>query len=170
MVVTLLAYLLLPKASSKGLVSKKQKAVFQIELANQKSKESLAAATTQIVAQTWTGSAQQIGPIALTKIGALAQAHHLKLNGFRPQRADNAGDLTLQPFLINIAGTFPDLIGFTKEIEAKGSRLAINMIQVASADSNTDAITASVGVMAYTAPQKPATTTTTTKTTVTKNG
>lgn len=154
----LIVLILQPMPKAEGLQSKHRRDMRTAEQATVKARDRIKELDASIATVTWTGAAQQVGPIALSKVTALAKARGVKLNQFRPQRTVTVGDLTQQPFLASVEGPYPAVIAFAKDLETRDTRLAVNLIQVSSADANTDRVLASIGVVAYLRPEAKETT------------
>ncbi len=97
----------------------------------------------------WSASLESIGPSALSKITLMAKSHQVKLSSFRPQRTGDVDGLTMVPFLMNVDGSYPNVVAFVKDIESTGSKLAVNQVQMSSVDGVSDKVSASVGIVAY---------------------
>lgn len=113
---------------------------------------------------TWAGNGTTVGPSALAFVTKVAAKHNVKLVGFRPQHANDAGQVTQLPFLINLEGAYRDVMAAESDIESPTSKLAVENFQIGSAEESTDAVTGSIAVEAYTI--DPVATKKTTKTTV----
>ena len=57
--------------------------------------------------------------------------------------------MTQLPFLIGVDGSYPNVVAFVKDIETKGTKLALSQVQLSSSDGTTDKVSASIGVVAY---------------------
>lgn len=78
----------------------------------------------------------------------IARKRNLKVASFRPQKpVDEAGLLRL-PYLVSLEGTYRDALAFVKELEKPQNRLAVNLVQLASADGETSMVRATVGIWA----------------------
>jgi len=97
----------------------------------------------------WNISLENIGPAALAKITSLAKAHQVKLSSFRPQRTGDVDGLTQVPFLMTIDGSYPNVVGFVRDIETSDSKLAVSQAQMTSSDGGSDKVSASIGIVAY---------------------
>lgn len=125
---------------------------FDTRLADKKLGES----TEAINAVTWSDLPENIGTKAFHQVAALAQSRKIKLNAFRPQREDVADDLNTLPYLVTVEGPFTSVLAFERDLDSPKNRLAISLIQMSSADPNTDRVTANIGVVAYLQPTAPA--------------
>lgn len=123
-----------------------QKKIFDQVDANRKD---FAASQAKVVSSTWTGTADKIGPGALTTMNALAAQHKVKLSGFRPERVSLVAGLELDPYTLTAEGSYPDVVNFTKAIEDPNTKLCVDSIQISSADANGDAVSANIGITAY---------------------
>ncbi len=173
LLVTLGIMVLVPLPSGTKLQAKYKS---DMRLVNRQTESATAGAklTKEAVNQmTWSGSLNSISTSALAKVTDLAKTHKLSLDSFRPQRLGAAGDLPMQPYLLNVSGAFPDVVGLTKDIETKNTKLAVSMVQITASDQGSDKVSASIALVAYLTPiPPPATTKSGTGTTVrgTKNG
>ena len=111
--------------------------------------KSIDAAKKTIANRTWTGTPEEVLPIALQKVATMAQAHHLKIVGFHPQTVIVAPSITLIPCVVNVDGSFVNVVAFEKDIEGDSTNLTVNLMQLATADQETNKVTASIGVVAY---------------------
>ncbi len=142
-----------PKPTTKNLSKKTADLLLKVKLDEKKNVETFSEARRVVDAQTWAGGVQQVAAGALSKVTSVAKNHKLKLVAFRPQRDQEAAGLGQLPILISLDGAFVDVVAFTKDIEKKDSKLALNLFQVASADSSTDRVNASIGIIAYMNPE-----------------
>lgn len=113
------------------------------------SRKDYAASRAKVVTATWTGTAEKIGPGALTAMNALAAQHKVKLSGFRPERVSQAAGLELDPYTVTAEGSYPDVVNFTKAIEDPNTKLCVDSFQISSSDANGDAVAANIGITAY---------------------
>lgn len=98
----------------------------------------------------WNVPANKIQSTSLDAVTAMTLKHQVTLVAFRPQKPTIQDGLVHQPYLILLDGSYPNVMSVISEIEAPERKLAVNLVQVASADPSTDRIDASVGVIAYT--------------------
>jgi len=95
------------------------------------------------------GQEQDADSSVLALVTKLTGTRNLKLGGFRPQRAVDAGQLTQLPYLVSVSGKFTDVLAFTSDLEAKGTKLSVNSAQMAASDQSTDNVTANINVVGY---------------------
>lgn len=98
---------------------------------------------------TWNVPEQQVGGMALAKVSEFTRKSGLKLVSFRPQRKQANTNLIQLPYLATVDGTYLQVVQLARLIEQPESRLALTQVQIASADSDSDHVTASVAVVAY---------------------
>ncbi|MFZ4508335.1 MAG: type 4a pilus biogenesis protein PilO [Fimbriimonas sp.] len=149
---TLAVMLFLPKPTDKGIAKQRRDKELELKLSKQQASDRLAELKASINSRIWDLPADQIGPGALSKVSQAAAAHKLKIVAFRPQRANEAEDLIQLPYLVTLDGPYLSVLGFVQDIQAKENKLAVNLVQLASADGASNRVTASVSLMAY---QKP---------------
>ncbi len=144
------AFLALVPKPNTALIYAKQKAQEQKILVQgvktQKEYDDLHAT---VAKQTWNGGAQDVGPGALQSMNALATKYRVKLSGFRPERTTQASSLNLLPYSVTATGGYTDVLGFVKAIENPDNKLAVDSIQIASSEANTDQVIATIGITAY---------------------
>lgn len=145
-----LAYMLLvPPPSVAGIArgrDRSRRAIDEeIARARARSKEAQAAAEKRL----WTGDPDAVTAAVLARLTAEANQRALKLGAFRPQRQQALDELTELPFSVQIAGPYPAVRAFLATLDRPGTRLTARSIQIASSDSATDAVTATVGLSAY---------------------
>jgi Tfp pilus assembly protein PilO len=140
--------------TTKGLGARiraeKQKAFVGTDIARKEA----AAAKTEVDANVWTGSPDEISPTALARLTAIAKRNSVNLTAFRPQRETEAGTLVSLPFQVNLEGTYPNVVKMIREIDAPGTKLAVTLTQINSTNDASGEITATVGMVAYLKPKK----------------
>jgi len=112
-------------------------------------KKKLSESEAEVKRLTWSTNADQIGSSALNTVTTLSQSKGLKLLAFRPQRTAEDGGLTRLPYMISLEGPYLGVIGFLRMLETPSNKLAVNLVQVASADPSSDRVSATVGVVAF---------------------
>jgi|GEM_PF-3309719 len=97
----------------------------------------------------WGEGPDEVVPEALAVINRLAVLHHLKVTAFRPQKSVSVVGMTEIPFALTVEGTFLDTMGFVRDLETTDTKLAVNLVQVNSAESSTDHVSGTVNFVAY---------------------
>lgn len=145
----LAAIFLFPKPSAHGITAKQamtqQQAIKQADSLSRDLREVEAS----LASRTWKGGPQQVGPAALNSMSALAKSNQVKLSGFRPQRSNSVAGLELLPFAVTAEGRYLDVLRFVQAIEKSDSKVAVDRLQFASAEANSDQVTAVVGITAF---------------------
>lgn len=100
-------------------------------------------------AYAFNGQEQDADSTILALVTNLTGKCNLKLVGFRPQKPVDAGQLTQLPYIVSVSGRFPDVVAFTYDLEAKGTKLAVNTVQMAASDTSTDVVTGNISVVGY---------------------
>jgi hypothetical protein len=108
-----------------------------------------------VSATTWNGKPQDIQTEVLKRVRALAAQRGVKINTVRPQRSSTIDLLTALPSLITVEGSYPSVLAFERDLEAPANRLAVSVVQVTGVDTNSDLVTASIGVTAFMNPNDP---------------
>lgn len=112
-------------------------------------REKVAAAKGKNQPMLWSGDPDEISAQAMAFATKMANAQNLNVVAFRPQRTQTNGHLMMLPYQLSVNGSFPDLIHFLQAMETKGTKLAVNVVQVASSDGASDHVSATVGLVAY---------------------
>ncbi|HEY3780826.1 MAG TPA: type 4a pilus biogenesis protein PilO [Fimbriimonadaceae bacterium] len=109
----------------------------------------LKTATTSVDKYVWKKNSDEISSQSLKNVTAIAIKHKVQMLGFRPQKPSEDGGFTHLPYLVLLSGTYPNVQAALQDIEAPVNRLAISLVQFASADANSDSVNATIGVVAY---------------------
>lgn len=107
------------------------------------------AAEKKIANALWNVSLQELGPTALGQVNEAAVKRKVKVSSFRPQKINNVKGVTLVPYVMTVEGSYPDVVGLVRDLGNENSKLAVNLVQLASADANSDKVSATVGLVAY---------------------
>lgn len=152
LVLTLVTIIALPKPSAAAEIRKFRQQEVTAKLAARKAEETTAVARAQIKALTWREGADQVGPKVLSTFTALVRERGLKLVSFRPQRAPQAATVPQVPFLATVEGPYPKLVDLVRAVEKPSSKLAVGLVQLASADETTSRATANISLTAFLEP------------------
>ena len=138
-----------PKPSAASLQAK-AKSVFNDTVRKIDQDRATAADAERFVAsQSFSDPAQTVEHYSIKAVSNLSYKHRVKLTGIRPQRPVIIGDLTQLPFLINVTGSFLDVLAFEKDLETSSNKLAVNSVQMSASDPSTDNVVVNINVVAY---------------------
>lgn len=148
MVLVLVVNFAFPVPKPKGAAEyfNKEKELSTQRLIAEKDKKDLADANGK---RLWNLGAEAIGPMAMGRVSNMAKANGLNMVAFRPQRNVPAGDLVRYAYQISIEGSFGKVVEFTRKLETPETKLSVVSLQVASTDGASDAVSATIGVVAY---------------------
>lgn len=149
---TFLFMVLVPKPSTANLAEKTRREAMKIRIKTKDADDRLAMAKATVTSTTWPGIGDDVAPAANARLTTMATRRGVKLTSFRPQRTTAKTDLTVLPFVITVEGSFPQVVELTRDIDTAGSRMAVNLIQITTANDDSDRVSATVGVMAYLRP------------------
>lgn len=124
----------------------------QIQQDIDNAKTSLAEAEAAVKPRVWTGEIESVTAAALSQLTTGAQARKITLTAFRPQKPRTVETLTEVSFSVQVSGPYLAVLDFVRSLEKPGGRMALRSLQSASADAATDAVTATIGLVAYVAP------------------
>lgn len=91
---------------------------------------------------------EQLGPAVLRLATEAAKAEKLQVRAFRPRRSVEVEGLKQSWFMMSVEGPFPAVLSLVRRLEDKGTKLAVNMVQMSSADGHSDRVNATIGVVA----------------------
>jgi Tfp pilus assembly protein PilO len=141
--------LLFPKPSQASVRATQRSQETKIKIGAEQANKDLATAKTQVDAHIWSGGAEAVGPGTLQVMNSLATKYKVKLSGFRPERTTNASGLDMLPYSVTATGAYLDVLNFAKAIENPDNKLAVDSLQVASSEANSDQVIATIGITAY---------------------
>jgi len=105
---------------------------------------------TLVVARTsWKGSQERVAPAILERLTKAAASKGLQIQSFRPQKVTQAADLDVLAFNVAMEGSFPKVMSFIQLLEKQEKNLTVTLIQIASADGESDLVNVTMGVSAF---------------------
>lgn len=155
---TLILLIAVPKPSTYGLQRKYRNRAFELSLLNKRAEGNLAQKQKTVISQTWSIPEQKVGPTALANVTALVKKNGLHMVSFRPQRRNDEASFVQLPYLLTIDGPYPSVMALCRQLEDPSAKLAVSLVQIASAEETSDRVTASIGLVAYLSPGKEGTT------------
>ncbi len=149
LVSTLLYELLAPKPNA--LAHSVQKARDEKELKKQVkfTKEQVVELDKKVHSRLWKGDTDAITATLLGKATTLAKQNTLGLTAFRPQKPQALEGVMELPFSIIVTGSFMAVQRMAHALEDKNNNVALRSLQVASADSATSNVMATINLSAY---------------------
>lgn len=141
--------MVVPKPTSEGKATGRERTYKKVLNDLESVQKNLTETKAAIDAKVWDVPVAQIGPKTLESITSIAQKAKLKVVAFRPQKPVPVNGLTQLPFIVSLEGSYVGVMNLVHEIEAKGSKIAPSLVQFSSTDSNSDLVTATVGIVAY---------------------
>ena len=155
LVVLLLWMLLGQKPTVKGLATSQRKNEMKAKIATRNAEERAESANKWLTDYAWKGTEQNVTPVALASVNGLLEPTKIKMISLRPQRMAVGGKLSQVPYVLTLEGSFAEVKALIPRLERKENKLAVNLVQIASADSASDKVTATIGLIAYLAPEPP---------------
>lgn len=102
-----------------------------------------------VEANRWSQKPDEIQPIALETISKLAKAQKINVVSFRPQKVSESASLRQLAFTLNIDGSFLSVANMINAIEQPGTKMAVNQIQFASKEGESDQVNATLSLVTY---------------------
>lgn len=146
---SLLYMLIVPKPTTAGLVTGRERSRKQLEDEIVKAKTRDLEARKAFAPRLWAGNTETITASVLAELTTKANKGKLQMGAFRPQKQQMLEGLTELPFSLQVAGPFPAVRAFIATLDVPNSRLALRSVQFASSDAATSAVTATLGISAY---------------------
>lgn len=116
----------------------------------EKAKADAAAAKVTVLTRTWSGDLSSVQDQVLSLVAKMTKEHGVNQVRLQPTRVTDDGSALEQvPFLLVVEGPFPAVASLEKALEAPTHRLAVNLMQVTSTDSQSNKVTASLGLVAF---------------------
>jgi Tfp pilus assembly protein PilO len=104
------------------------------------------------LAHVWTERPEKVMPQVLARLNALGKSAHVTVNGFRPQKEQAAGEVQILPFFLTLQGNVDGISRFLENLNDHEPKIALSMIQIATAETGNAPATASLNVVAYLQP------------------
>jgi hypothetical protein len=152
---SLLYMVFVPRPSVAGLTPGKERSRKKLEAEIEQAKRRTREATTATRPRLSAGEPQKLTAQTLSRLTQLARARGLTLGGFRPQRPKSLPGLIELPYSVQLRGPFPAVRGFMTDLDAPGGRLVLRSLQLAASDGDTSAVTATIGISAFTESANP---------------
>jgi len=111
--------------------------------------EELYAADLMVDKYLWVGKVSEITPTALAKVSRMVSDSKLNLVSFRPQKALEGAALLQIQYNLSVDGSYTNVATLVSRIENSDAKLAVNSIQYASAENDSDKVTATIGLVAF---------------------
>ncbi len=118
-------------------------------------KESLSGYEDTIGKYLWTEKEDSVTPAALELISQKTQENHLKLVSFRPLKSFEGASLIQLPLQFTVDGSFASVAAMLQSFETTDSKLAVQQVQFASQEGETDLVSANVSLVAFLAKPMP---------------
>ena len=150
-----LAYLFFaPKFDKTKLIRQRNSQTFTLTKRYNEAKDDLESSRTRVANNFWKEIPEKITPIALARLTAMMSNQKVNMVGFRPQKPIETTSLVQVPFNLSVDGRFSDVVALVDKIEKSDSKLAISQFTMASSEGETDLVTASIGLVAFTSKPK----------------
>lgn len=146
---SLLYMVLVPKPTTAGLATGRERSRKQLEEEIVKAKTRELEARKAFAPRLWAGNTETVTASVLADLTNKANKSKLQVGAFRPQKLQPLEGLTELPFSIQVAGPFPAVRAFVATLDVPNSRLALRSMQIASSDAGSSAVTATLGISAY---------------------
>lgn len=104
----------------------------------------------------WEGDMEDVTPKLLEEASRLCANHNVNLKSFRPQNPVSDGETIRANYVMLVDGSFPQVAALIRAMDSSASRIGLSLVQISSADQESDKVNATLGVIAYLkAPEPP---------------
>ena len=146
---TLVYMLLVPKpstATATGLSARtRRRLVNDIALTKKQGRLAEAAVRPRL----WHTDPQSVTATVLAQMTSLVGQHSSKLTAFRPERAVAFASITELRFDAQLSGTYPGIRAVMAALDARGSKVVLRAVQVASSQEADNTVTATLGLSGF---------------------
>lgn len=165
-----LALVFLKKPNQDVITRQYRKDTIELTKKSDEAKQSIADYESLIATYRWDEKEDLVTPAALSLVSKEIEQNKLKLITFRPQKSTENEALVQLPMQINIDGSFANVAKMIENLEKKDSKLALQQMQLASQEGETDQVSATMTLIAFIKkPEKPASSKSTTTTDAGRN-
>lgn len=144
-----------PKPNKRGVASRQRQKEVGILAETNEARDRIKAASAFAENKLWKGDEQNLAPAALAVVNRLVSESKLKMIRFQPQKTALVGELNQVPFVLTVEGSYLDALKLTESLEKPENKFVVNLVQIASADPNSDAVTGTIGLSAFIKPPLP---------------
>lgn len=144
--------LIVPKPNAKDVQAKERTETKKLKTSAEVAKRDALLAKASVVSRTWVGEQSTIQAQLVNLTTSLAKKRGVEWLRLQPQKSVVGGALEQVPFLLVVEGPFPAVASLERDLEAPQNRLAISAFQVASSDSESNKVSASIGLVAHRVP------------------
>lgn len=147
-----LAYMLLvPKPSAAGSTAlsarSRRRLVSDIAATKKQGQQAEAAVRPRL----WHSDPQSVTAMALAQMTDLAGKHLVKLTAFRPARSQSFDSMTELRFEAQLSGPYAGIHAVMAALDARGSKVVLRGVQIASSQEAGNGVTATLGLSAFVA-------------------
>ncbi len=108
-------------------------------------------ASASIRPRLWHSDPQSVTATVLAQMTTQAGQHSVKLTAFRPERSQAFDSVTELKFDAQMSGSYTGLHAVIAALDARGSKVVLRAVQVASSQEAGNAVTATLGLSAFVA-------------------
>lgn len=144
-----LGHTFMPKANPAKTKAAREREQIKMRAETRDARDRIAKLKDQNAVRVWEASASQMGPMLMSRVTGEARKSELKVIAFRPQRTEELAGMIKTPYVISLEGPYGKVVQFARDLETNEQRLSVTNIQCASSDGATDAVSATVSVVAF---------------------
>ena len=148
---TLLYMLLVPKPSAAGSTALSARSRRRLNSDIVATKKGNREAEAAVRPRLWHSDPQSVTATALAQMTDLAGKHLVKLTAFRPARSQEFDSITELRFEAQLSGPYAGIHAVMAALDARGSKVVLRGVQIASSQEAGNGVTATLGLSAFVA-------------------
>ncbi len=121
----------------------------KVETAKKRAEEDIDKDKALMSKHLWTSKPADVTPVALAKISEIVASTKLNLISFRPQKGVESAALLQLQYNLAVDGPYTNVATLLDRIEKSDAKLAVNSVQYAAAEGESDKVTATIGLVAF---------------------
>lgn len=119
----------------------------QLDTANLKLQEDSALGS--IAPDVWSSNVEQVSAAVLARLTDVSTQHGVTITSFRPSKPTPINGVTQLPFTVQMSGPYQGIQAVLASIDAPSSKVALQQIQLASAQASQGTVTTNVDMAAF---------------------
>lgn len=136
-----------PRVTGSGGLSGRTQQRLRDDIALTQKQERLASAA--IRPRLWHSDPQSVTATVLAQMTAQTGQHSVKLTAFRPERSTAFDSVTEMRFDAQLSGSYPGIQAVMAALDARGSKVVLRAVQLASSQEADHSVTATLGLSAF---------------------
>lgn len=143
-----------PEPNKAASAKQHQFEIRKLEKENKDLLKQISDSRSNVAKSLWQADPDTISAEAMASVDQVATTNNVKVQAFRPQRTVSSKGIDRYPYSAVLRGSFPKVLQTVRQLQGQGTKLAVTSVQISAADGETDQVTATVGLAAFSASQE----------------